>query len=276
VVVREASRTHSNWRATGSLEDLLKAQGIVGVQDVDTRAVAVHLRERGEMRGTIVTGAMDAAKVARDLTEAPSPMEGDLVAEATWEETRRPNGRETGRLVLLNLGTTETLLGQLAALGATVEVVRAETPAREVLRRQARGVIVAGGPGDPRTLEGPVETVRAVLGRVPVLGIGLGHEVLAVALGGRIEKMKAGHRGLNYPVRDRLSGTSRITVQHHGFVVSAEGLPASAEVTHVNLNDKTVEGLRARDLPAWGVQFHPQPDEMGRPSPVLRAFVEGT
>jgi carbamoyl-phosphate synthase small subunit len=273
VVVREASRTHSNWRSNGSLEDLLKARGIVGVREVDTRAVAVHLRDKGEMRGAVVSGEFDAAAVARDL-KAPPPAR-DLVGEATWEEVRPARGPETCRLVVLNLGATESLLGQLAALGARVEVLRADTPAKDVLKGKPRGVVVAGGPGDPGALEGPIETVRALLGRVPLLGIGLGHQVLALALGCRIERMKAGHRGVNYPVLDRPSGTSRITAQGHGFVVSAEGLAPSAEVTHTNLNDGTVEGVRAREAAAWGLQFHPQPDDFGRPSDLLRAFIAG-
>jgi carbamoyl-phosphate synthase small subunit len=274
VVIREYSPYFSNWRATGSLEDFLKARGVVGIREVDTRAVAVHLREHGEMRGAIASGDFDPKRIARGLKKAPPPSKKDLVQEVSWEGTRPPVGPRKHRLAILNLGVTNGLLAQLAALGCEVEILRCTASAKDVLAKKPQGVILAGGPGDPRAAAYAVETARALLGKAPLLGIGLGHQVLALALGAAIKRMKAGHHGVNYPIRNLAAGTSHITVQRHSYAVDERNLPAAVEVTHRNLNDGTVEGIRALDAAAWGVQFHPTPDEMERPSPVLAAFCE--
>jgi len=272
IIVREYSRTFSNWRATGSLEDFLKNRGIVGIREVDTRAVAVHLRDHGEMRGAIVSGRFDVARVVRRLKAGPPASEDDLLREVTWEGARQPAGARKRRLVALNLGVTNSLLGQLAAIGCSVQVVRSTADADTILKMKPQGVIVAGGPGDPRAAGGVVKTVAGLLGRAPLLGVGLGHQVLALALGCKVKRMKAGHHGLNYPVRDLAAGSSAITVQHHSFVVDGESLPKAVQVTHSNMNDGTVEGIRSKDARAASVQFHPCPDEMGRPSAILAAF----
>jgi len=275
VIVREYSPYYSNWRATGSLEDYLKARGVVGIREVDTRAVAVHLREHGEMRGVIASGDFDAKKLAATVKDTPSPLAEDLVRDITREEVRKPRGRAKRRLVAIDLGIKRSLLEQLADLGAAVEIVRCTADAKDILARKPHGILVAGGPGDPRRLPHVADTVRALLGKAPVLGIGLGHQALALALGCRIRRMKIGHRGVNYPVRDLVDGTSHITAQSHSFVVDAKGIPKSVEVTHTNQNDGTVEGIRCRKVAAWGVQFHPGRDEMERPSTVLEAFTKG-
>ena len=276
VIIRESSPCYSNFRATGSLEDFLKERGVVGIREVDTRAVTVHVRERGEMRGAIVSGDFDPKQVAAELKRRGAAKQPDLLAEVTWAATRAPAGPERCRIALLNLGVKNSLLAQLAALGCTVDVLPASAGAKEALARKGRGVIVAGGPGDPAAAAGAADAVRSLLGKTPLLGIGLGHQVLALALGCRVRRMKVGHRGVNYPVRDVETGTSQITVQHHSYVVDQDGLPDAAVVTHVNLNDRTVEGIRARDCLARGIQFHPCPDEMGRPSAVLARFCGGT
>ena len=272
LIVREYSPYFSNWRATGSLEDFLKKRGIVGIREVDTRAVTVHLRDHGEMRGAIASGKLDAAQVVKRLKAGPSSFQSDLVREVTWEGVRKPAGAEKRRLVALNLGVTNSLLAQLAALGCTVEVVRCTADADPILKRKPHGVIVAGGPGDPRMAAYAVKTARGLLGKTPLLGIGLGHQILALALGCRIKRMKAGHHGVNYPVRDLAAGTSAITAQHHRFVVDGESVPKTVEMTHENLNDGTVEGIRSQEFHAASVQFHPCPDEMDRPSAILAQF----
>ncbi|HUW99650.1 MAG: glutamine-hydrolyzing carbamoyl-phosphate synthase small subunit [Phycisphaerae bacterium] len=274
IVVREYSRTFSNFRATGALEDFLKERGVVGIREVDTRAVTVHLRDEGEMRGAVVSGDFDPQQVARKMKATPSPFEEDLVSQATWAGSRPPQGAEKHRLAVLNLGVTESLLGQLGALGCSVQVLAASAGPKDLLASDPEGVIVAGGPGDPHIPAKARETVTALVGKVPILGIALGHEVLALALGCRVKPMKAGHRGLNYPVRDLPAGRSHITVQHHSFVVDGEGVPEEVEVTHKNLNDGSVEGIQSRTAEARGVQFHPSPDETGGPSAILRAFIE--
>jgi carbamoyl-phosphate synthase small subunit len=272
IIVREYSPYFSNWRATGSLADFLIERGIVGIREVDTRAVAVHLRDHGEMRGGIASGKFDVAQVVRRLRAAPSPFTEDLVREATWEGVRRPVGTERRRLVALNLGVTESLLAQLAVLGCSVELVRCTADADAILEREPHGVLVAGGPGDPRVADYAVRTVKALLGKTPVLGVGLGHQVLALALGCTVERMKIGHHGVNYPVRNLADGTSEITAQCHSFVVDGASLPKAVAITHRNLNDGTVEGIRSKAFRAASVQFHPCPDEMGRPHAVLAAF----
>ena len=272
VVIREYSPYFSNWRATGSLEDFLKARGVVGIREVDTRAVAVYLREHGQMKGAIVSGEFDPPRVAKDLKKAPSTLARDLVQEATWEGARPAAGRRKRKIAVLNLGVTNGLLAQLAALGCPVEIHRCTAGAKEVLAKQPRGVILAGGPGDPHAAPYAAETVRALVGKVPILGIGLGHQVLALALGAAVKRMKTGHHGVNYPVRRLADGTLHITVQRHSFVIDDATLPDAVEITHRDINDGSVEGIRHRKAPAWGIQFHPTPDEMERPSAILAAF----
>ncbi|MBM4019879.1 MAG: glutamine-hydrolyzing carbamoyl-phosphate synthase small subunit [Planctomycetes bacterium] len=275
LIVREYSPYYSSFRATASLEEFLLQNRVVGIREVDTRAVAVHLRERGEMRGQIISGDFDPAATARQLKKRPSPFARDLAGEASWKGSRDPDGPPRCRLTVLNLGVTNGLLDQLARLGCEVQVAAADAKADDILAREPHGVILAGGPGDPRLLASAADMVRSLLGRTPIMGVGLGHQALALALGCRIRRLRTGHRGLNYPVRDLLSGTSLITAQHHSFVVDESAVPDGVEWTHRNLNDGTVEGLRSRTAAAWSVQFHPMPDETERPSPLLARFCEG-
>jgi carbamoyl-phosphate synthase small subunit len=286
LIVREYSPYFSNFRATASLEAFMVRHGVVGIREVDTRAVAVHLRDCGEMRGAIVrsekvSGTLSRrvpdtfSDLARKLKGTPSPFGQDLAAKTTWEGVRKADGRQRHKVVALNLGITSSLLAQLSRLGCTVDVVSCGAGAKDILARKPQGVIVAGGPGDPRAAAGAVETVRSLVGKTPLLGIGLGHQVLALALGCGIRRLKVGHHGVNYPVRDLVDGTSHITVQHHSFVVDESAIPKGIEVTHQNQNDGTVEGLRRRKGAAGSVQFHPCPDEMGRPSPLLARWCKG-
>lgn len=275
IVVREYSRTFSNFRATGSLEDFLKEHGVVGIREVDTRAVTVHLRDHGEMGAAIVSGNFDVKAIARKLKKTPSPFGGDLVEGLTWEGVRPPKGPTKHRIVLVNLGAKNSLLAQLAVLGCEGNVLACTACADEVLAKKPDGVIVAGGPGDPRVRTRAIKAIAGLLGKVRLLGIGLGHQALALALGCKVKRMKTGHRGVNYPVRDVAGGRSLITVQHHSFVVDGERLPRDVAVAYENLNDGTVEGIRSRHFDAAGLQFHPCPDEMGEPSLLLKTFCEG-
>ncbi|HUU93928.1 MAG TPA: glutamine-hydrolyzing carbamoyl-phosphate synthase small subunit [Phycisphaerae bacterium] len=274
LVVREYSAHYSNFRATGALEDFLKSNGVVGIREVDTRAVAVHLRERGEMQAAVVSGTFDTKEIVANLKESGRAPARDLAAEVTWEGERAAKGKATHALTVLNLGVKESLLGQLADLGCSVRILRSSAGADAVVATKPQGVVLAGGPGDPRVLDDVVETVKGLVGAVPLLGIGLGHQVLALALGCGVERMKTGHRGVNYPVKDLTGGPGAITAQHHSYVVAPDSVPAGVQVTHVALNDETVEGIASETAGVCGIQFHPVRDEMEQPSPALRRFCE--
>ena len=274
LIIREYSPYYSNWRATGSLEEYLENRGIVGIREIDTRALTVHLRDHGEMRGRISSEDTDPQTLARKLKGAPSPYEQDLAGQATWAGLRQAAGQEKCRIVALNLGIKNSLLAQLAALGCTVDVVPCTASATDILAKKPRGVLVTGGPGNPRVADYAVRTVKSLLGKAPLLGIGLGHQVLALALGGKVGRMKVGHRGVNHPVKNIVDGIAQITVQHHSFAVDEGALPKSVEVTHKSLNDDSVEGLRSKEAAASSVQFHPCPDETGRPHELLRKFCQ--
>jgi len=281
IVVREYSRCVSNFRATGTLEDFLKDHGVVGIREVDTRAVSVHLREHGEMRAIVASDGRDRERLLEKLKAQPSPFETDLVEGLPAEEGCRAAGVEKHKLAALNLGITRGLLAQFAQLDCSVEILPADASADDVLARGPDGLVLAGGPGDPRRLDGARRTVKALLGKLPIFGVGLGHQLLALALGCGVQRMKTGHHGVNYPVRSLRDRRCEITVQRHSFVVDDATIPGGVEVTHLNVNDQTVEGIRSRGAPARAraaaasVQFHPSRDDMGRPNVLLERFVEG-
>ncbi|MEW6359969.1 MAG: glutamine-hydrolyzing carbamoyl-phosphate synthase small subunit [Planctomycetota bacterium] len=273
IVVKEYSPYYSNFRAKGALEEFLIEHEIVGIQEVDTRAVTVHLRDHGEMKGIIASGDADADDLLDKLKAAPSPFERDMVMDLPAPRIPRPRGKPKHRILILDLGVKNSLLAQLARLGCAVERLPCTASAGDILAKKAEGVIIPGGPGDPNVLTGVVETVKALAGKTPVLGIGLGHQVLALALGCKVKRLKVGHHGVNHPVRDLAAKHCAITIQHHSFVVDADSIPDSVSVTHRNVNDETVEGIRSKEHNARSVQFHPAPDEMGNPSKILEDFL---
>jgi carbamoyl-phosphate synthase small subunit len=262
VVVRELARRRSNWRATEDLDGWLVRHGVPGIGGVDTRRLTRHLRDTGAMPGAF--GALGTAPDGSVVDEAalltaaqaePGTDGVDLVSQVT---TAAPYTVGDGplRVVAYDFGIKTTILRHLGRI-ATVEVVPAGTTAEEVLAKGADGVFLSNGPGDPATLPWAVDNVRGLLGEVPVFGICLGHQLLATALGGSTEKLPFGHHGGNHPVRRLRDGVVEITSQNHNFAV-AEGSIARAEVTHVNLNDGVIEGIRALDVPAFSVQHHPE------------------
>jgi len=270
VVLKRYSGYVSNFRATGSFEEFLVKRGVVGIEGVDTRAVTVHLRDHGEMMGTIVPGDVHVKSVVAKLKRTHSPWEIDLVKGLAASPVAKPRKRGF-KVVVLNLGVSRSTLDQLAQLRCTVKVVTSDASARSVLAAKPDGVLLAGGPGDPHAIDYAVETVKTLLGRTPILGVGLGHLVLALALGSGVERMKTGHRGVNYPVK-RAGGGSEITVQSHSFLVDAARLGPHVEVTHVNVNDGSIEGVRSTRFAAASVQFQPATDEKGQPNRLFTQF----
>jgi carbamoyl-phosphate synthase small subunit len=262
VVVRELARRRSNWRSEADLDELLRASGIPGIAGVDTRRLTRHIREAGAMPGALgpVAGEGDLARL-RAAARAERGTEGvDLVATVTTDRpftVEAAPGAPAGRLIVAyDYGVKATMLRHLSTLG-TVEVVPAATPAADVLARGPAGVFLSNGPGDPAAVASAPGTIRALLGEVPVFGICLGHQLLATALGGETYKLPFGHHGGNHPVRRVASGAVEITSQNHSYAV-AESSIDRCDITHVNLNDGVIEGIRCTDAPAFSVQYHPE------------------
>ena len=275
-IVKEYHPYPSNWRSQGNLGDYLKASGRLGVEGLDTRAVTKRLREVGAMRGIISTLDLDPASLVRRARELPS-MEGqDLVplvtcARAYWWPEVPAAGTEPAdlaalwaqkpgkKVVLYDYGVKYNIIRCLKERGLEVLVVPATTPAAMVLALKPDGIVLSNGPGDPAAVTYAVDNVRQCLGAQPMFGICLGHQLMGLALGGRTFKLKFGHRGANQPVKNKLSGRVEITSQNHGFAVDLASIPdAAVELTHINLNDGTLEGLRHPGLRAFSVQYHPE------------------
>jgi carbamoyl-phosphate synthase small subunit len=270
MVVRELCEP-SNWRSTESLDAYLKRQGVAGLQGIDTRRLVRHLRTHGSQMGVLSTEPVRPSALVEKARKAHG-MEGlDL---ATGISTRAPYGWSKPTppvlgeqvaaaplaydVVAYDYGLKRSMLQFLVDVGCRVTVVPAGTPAETVLGMKPNGVFLTNGPGDPAAVKGADRTVAALLGKVPVFGICLGHQILALALGGKTYKMKFGHRGANQPVKDLTTGKVEITAQNHGFAVDEASLKGKAVVTHLNLNDKTVEGLAVPDARAFSVQYHPE------------------
>jgi carbamoyl-phosphate synthase small subunit len=270
--IRAPSPRVSNWRASASLDDYMQAHDLVGIAGVDTRALVRHLRSLGAMRGVLSNVNSDADRLI-DLARASPSMNGaDLVRYVTcaepytwtgsvnahWFPAVVPVVKGRFHVVVFDYGVKRNTLRSLVARGCRVTVVPAATSAAAALALNPDGILLSNGPGDPAAVTYAVDTVRALLGRVPIMGICLGHQILGLALGGDTYKLKFGHRGGNQPVKNLLSSKVQITSHNHGFAVRAGSLPSGVEVTLLNLNDQCVEGLRSARHMAFGVQFHPE------------------
>jgi carbamoyl-phosphate synthase small subunit len=296
LIVREFSPLASNWRSTETAQQYLERHRIPVIWDLDTRAVVRHIRCVGALRGIVCTDATPAEQLVKEARALPTMAglelasrvscekpyhweKGSILTVPQWDETSQATGKKEAnrfRVVAYDFGIKQNILRLLVDSQCDVQIVPARTPAEDVLAMKPDGVFLSNGPGDPEPITYGVENIRRLLGRVPIFGICLGHQLCGLALGGRTYKLKFGHHGSNHPVKDMHTGHVEITAQNHGFAVDPESLPASeVEITHVNLNDYTNEGMRHRSLPLFSVQYHPEASPGPHDSHYLfRRFIE--
>ena len=283
--MREFAALSSNWRSTETAQKFLERYGVPVIWDLDTRALVRHLRDVGALRGIIATDGTPAEKLIEEARKLPTMAGQELASRVTsakkyeWSkgsidlaaaQSRVPAGEAAGnsgtvssdrryRVVAYDYGIKQNILRLFVDHGCDVTVVPAKTSAEDVLAIKPDGVFLSNGPGDPEPVSYAIENIRKLLGRVPIFGICLGHQLCGLALGGRTFKLKFGHHGSNHPVKNLLTQKVEITAQNHGFCVDPDSLPSSeVEITHVNLNDHTNEGMRHRSLPLFSVQYHPE------------------
>jgi carbamoyl-phosphate synthase small subunit len=270
-LVRELTRIPSNFRSSGSLDDYLRENQVIGMQGIDTRAVVRRIRVLGAMKGVLSTTDLNDASLVEKARSSPGIVGRDLVREVMpakpfeWNEgftnslvTYLPRREEKYHVVALDYGMKRNILRCLVQVGCRVTVLPGDASAADVLAHEPDGVFLSNGPGDPEPLTYAIDAIRDLAGKKPIFGICLGHQLLGLALGGETFKLKFGHRGANQPVLNELTNKVEITTQNHGFAVKTESLPADLEPTHINLNDRTLEGMRHRRWPIYSVQYHPE------------------
>lgn len=272
-IVKENCEKPANWRLKQTLSAYLKKAGIFGIEGIDTRMLVRHIREKGAMNGILSTKDSNVKSLAEKLSRFPSMAGLDLASKVTvkkpysWnkpvlnilDKAALKKPKALYNVVAFDYGIKENILRLLVSHGCNVTVVPASMSAKEVLKRKPDGVFLSNGPGDPAAVTYAIDTVKALLGRVPIFGICLGHQILTLALGGKTYKLKFGHRGANHPVKNLLTNRIEITSQNHGFCADMASLKGKGvEITHLNLNDNTVEGLRSKKVHAFSVQYHPE------------------
>ncbi len=260
-VVKECSKISSSWRSEKSLADYLKENNIIGIEGIDTRSLTLHIREAGAMKAVLSTEDLDGKNLVKKVQESTGLLGIDLVKEVSskkkyiWSKIKSKGYK----VVVLDCGVKYNILRNLMERGCEVVVVPARTTGDEILTLKPDGVLLSNGPGDPAAVKYVIETTRRLIGKLPIFGICLGHQMLGLAFGGKTYKLKFGHHGANHPVKDLKTGKVSITVQNHGFCVDIDSLnKKEIEITHINLNDRTLEGMRHKKLPIFSVQFHPE------------------
>ncbi|MEK6714605.1 MAG: glutamine-hydrolyzing carbamoyl-phosphate synthase small subunit [Candidatus Omnitrophota bacterium] len=264
-VVKELSAIYSNWRATQTLDEYLKKYNIVGIQGIDTRALTRHLRLQGAMQGVISSEDFNLEALVKKVKESPHLVGVDLVKDVTckepydWDGGLRTTDYGRYNVIVLDCGVKYNILRNLAKAGCKVRVVSATTTAEEILKLKPDGVLLSNGPGDPAAVTYVIKTATNLIGKIPIFGICLGHQMLGLALGGKTFKLKFGHHGGNHPVKDLKTGRVAITSQNHGFNVDIPSIPRKDIImTYVNLYDNTAEGLECKKLKLFSVQYHPE------------------
>ena len=270
LIVREENVIPSNFRSSQSLGDYLRGQNIVGIQGVDTRMLTRIIRDEGAMNGIISTTDLDEDSLLKKVKNTPSMNGLNLAKVVTCERSYvwrseqegwnlKNDGESTNwKIAAIDFGIKHNILRLLESHACDITVFPASVTVEEILEFNPDGVFLSNGPGDPAAVSYGIETVQSLLGKKPIFGICLGHQILALALGAETYKLKFGHRGCNHPVKNLISGNVEITSQNHGFAVTQESIPENVKITHISLNDKTVEGIECLDVPAFSVQYHPE------------------
>ena len=257
-VVKEESIVPSNWRSTSSLDEYLKKNKIVGIQDIDTRSLTRHIRDQGAMNGIISSVDNDLVNLSNKLKKAPSMNGLDLAKTVSTKKVYKWSQTGQFKVAAIDYGIKHNILNILKDNNCEVTVFPAQTSAKEILDFNPDGIFLSNGPGDPSAVTYGIEMVKSLLGSKPIFGICLGHQILSLALGAKTFKLKFGHRGINHPVKNLETGIVEITSQNHGFAVDLNSLPENVVATHINLNDNTNEGIECKEFKAFSVQHHPE------------------